>query len=151
MKIRLRSLFALTAMAAIVSCWLAMRKVERTNGALFQVTGVTPTTWSGDGGGEERLSERFYSTTLKYLRTRSPETIAQLRPPERMLRQAIRFETCGQDAQTALVKVTALGNPLTGDDDMLETFMEASVESLRALADDPPNGTRIKLLNLPRL
>ncbi|MFN3192860.1 MAG: hypothetical protein ACE361_20285 [Aureliella sp.] len=142
MRIQLRLLFVLLAVAAVIFSWLANRDTARFRASLIQYV---------PSQGDRPFEDEFYEKTLAKLKQDYSEIYRKMQHPEKEIRDAVRIEVSDKASTSQLITVNAWGNPLTGDDTELKEVYGCAIEALHDMGGPGPGQRKVKLLNIPKL
>ncbi|MGN6547435.1 MAG: hypothetical protein ACTHK7_20450 [Aureliella sp.] len=151
MRIGLKSLFLLTAIAAAISCWLATRQTPQYSVALVQLVDPLPGAARASSEREAEFADAFYRLLLEELASQHSKVLERMHEPRRELRQAIRLKIVGQSNHTTLVSFETWGNSFTSSPAELNELTQAAVRSLRSLPKKSSLHSTMKILNLPAM
>ena len=117
MKLRLRTLFVITAVFACLSMWIATRQTMRYPAVLVQaVYPLAPT--GANAVTSVELEDAFYAALSKKIANNSSSPSALGKHMD--VRNQIRFENITKDNKSSLIMVSAWGNPLLSNDDQIK-------------------------------
>jgi hypothetical protein len=150
MRVQLKALFILVAIAAAISSWLAQRRTPLYPGALVQI--VDPVQANPASASRHTDFENaFYTLLVDKLATEHPDIVIGTGDPNIQIREVIRLKLMAESDRTTLFSVHVWGNALTSDRERLKSMMKTAVEALNALSEDKSRVSTIKILITPSL
>lgn len=150
MRIQLKALFILVAIAAGISSWLAQRRTPLLPGALVQIVDPIQTNRASKSRNTD-FESAFYSLLINKLTAKNPEILIGMSDPNKQLREEVRLESVSEGDFTTLYTVHAWGNALTSDRERLKAIMNIAFEALNTLSKNQSRASSTKILSVPSL
>ncbi len=146
MKIRLRTLFVLTALVALVSLYFAPSPKSPLPGLIVQIIHSPPPYSIAVNSREDDIVTAYYARLLDRLNDERQINLAFCADPMAELRRIIRVTPSSSDVNSTIMTISAWRTPIVSKLDDLKAILGIACEVIQ---DTQLPGIRIDILVLP--